>query len=358
MSSGKLRSLLSIVCLGLCASPAVWALEEYSQDFEALDAGNPDALALDSWLVAGLVFDEAANFKFFYGNFPAPNGGPSFSGLTTGQGGPPQGAQQLSVYSDYNCCTEGGENEGHFNGTDLVQSNVFQEQTVAADDVGKLYTFRFDGKAGDLAGSTTALGFIQTLDPDDGFATTNFVSVDTTDLPDTWGSYAVSLLIDDSLVGQILQFGFSSVTSNFEASQMVYDNVSFLAQQIGGTATQIDGNFAGCIERGNPPLTAAPPDGTGTWDCTAAGFLAEANAIVVTLITGTADCGSPGAVCDNIGATIDGLFGVRARCANLATGQQVSFGPLLGATSVDCTANGLLAEDGAPVSIQFVGLAE
>ena len=200
---------------------------EYTQDFESLDQASPFALSDDGWLIFGSVFDGNGNFKFGYGPFPAPNGFTGFSAIVTGEGGPDQGAQQLVVYNDYNCCLP---DHGHFNGTDRVTSSVFQQpftqgNPISADDVGKTLRFSFDAKRGDIAGSSTALAFIQTLDPA-SFFQTNFVSVDMTNLPaDTWDRYSISLTIDAGLVDQLLEFGFLSTASAFEPSSVLYDNI-------------------------------------------------------------------------------------------------------------------------------------
>jgi hypothetical protein len=133
--------------------------------------------------------------------------------------------------NDYNCCDP---SQGHRNGTDRVTSLVFQEpftlgNPISADDVGKTLEFSFDAKRGNIndpTGSSTALAFIQTVDPNAGFAQTNFVSVDMTNLPaGTWDRNSISLTIDAGLVGQYLEFGFLSTASNFEPSGVFYDNI-------------------------------------------------------------------------------------------------------------------------------------
>ncbi len=208
---------------GICA--------RYAQDFESLDQGSRTALRGDGWLIFGQVVDGSGGFKFDYGPFPAPNGVAAFCDLVTGEGGPDQGAQQLMVYSDYNCCDP---DQGHRNGTDRVTSLVFQQpftlgNEISEDDVGKNLKFSFDAKRGNIndpTGSSTALAFIQTVDPNAGFAQTNFVSVDMTNLPAvTWDRYSISLTIDAGLVGQLLDFGFLSTASNFDPSGVFYDNI-------------------------------------------------------------------------------------------------------------------------------------
>jgi hypothetical protein len=205
---------------------------EYTQDFESLDQASPSALSDDGWLIWGQVVDANGDFKFGYGPFPAPSGTGSFCAIAAGEGGPDQGAQQLVVYNDYNCCDP--PNQGHFNGTDRVTSLVFQEpftegNPISPDDVGKTFEFSFDAKRGginDPTGSSTAEAYIQTVDPNADFARTSFVSVDMTNLPaGTWDRYSVSVTIHPALAGQSLNFGFMTNASNFELSDVFYDNI-------------------------------------------------------------------------------------------------------------------------------------
>ncbi len=195
-------------------------LVNYSQDFESLVQADPAALTNDGWLVFANVFSpDHSTYYYGYGPFPAPNPGGGFSAIANGQGGPSQGNQHLSVYSDYN-------NGDHGNGNQ-IESNVFEQQTIGAADVGTTWVFQFDAKLGNLAGATTALAFIKTLDPNNGYALTHFPTLDMTATPSTWNTYTIALPIDASLVGQILQFGFANTATHYEGSGVFYDNVSF-----------------------------------------------------------------------------------------------------------------------------------
>ena len=219
----RAASALAATLLFLLPATSKADLLTYSQDFESLGAADPAALSGDGWVVFGNVFSPDHSVYYYgYGTFPAPNPGGGFSAIATGQGGAAQGAQQLSIYSDYN-------NADHANGN-LIESNVFKEQTVGAGDAGATWTFTFDGKLGNLGGSTTALAFIKTLNPAAGYATTNFITLDTTHFPNAWGTYSLSITIDPSLVGQILQFGFANTATHYEGSGMFYDNISFSRQ--------------------------------------------------------------------------------------------------------------------------------
>ena len=201
------------------------ALTSYAQNFETLIMADPAALTNDGWVVYGNVFTPTHTYLYGYGAFPAPNGGTAFCSIDAGQGGLGQGAQQLSVYSDYN-------NGDHANGN-LVESNVYHEQTVALADVGNMWTFQFDGKLGNLVSPSTALAFIKTLNPAAGYATTNFLNLDMTAAPATWNTYRISITIDASLVGQLLQFGFANTTTNYIGSGVFYDNITFAKEVTG-----------------------------------------------------------------------------------------------------------------------------
>jgi uncharacterized repeat protein (TIGR01451 family) len=198
-----------------------WAdVTPYSQDFEGLALPSPGALLGDDWLVFGNVYDAGGVYQYGYGPFPAPNDGAAFCAVVAGEGGPAQGNQQLSVYSDYN-------NTAHGNLDWVIETNVYKEQTIDASAVGKTVFFTFDAKLGNLEGGSEAEAFIKTLDPAAGWTTTNHVTVDTTGIPTTWGTYEIELTIDGGLVGQVLQFGFTTRASNYESSGIIYDNVNF-----------------------------------------------------------------------------------------------------------------------------------
>lgn len=213
---------LAAMLIALCIPGTGRAvLLNYSQDFEAMDRSDSAVLGNDGWLVFANVFDtDKTTFLYDYGVFPAPNGGAGFSSVTGGQGGPDQGAQQLTVFNDY-------ANTDHASGR-WIETLVYQEQTISSANAGTPLSFTFDAKQGYIAGDSTALAFIKTLDPDAGFAVTNNVWLDTTSLGSTWDSYSLSLLIpgDNSLDGQLLQFGFSTLASAYQSSDNFYDNIN------------------------------------------------------------------------------------------------------------------------------------
>lgn len=223
----KLRPITAFAAALLFAAPGIAhaALAAYTQNFENLVITSPTALSADGWVVYGNVYTPGNVYMYGYGPFPAPNGGNAFSDIDTGQGGATQGAQQLSIYSDYN-------NGDHANGN-TVESNVYREQTITAGDVNGYWIFQFDAKHGNLVAPSTAFAFIKTLNPAAGYATTNFKPMSTTNLSASWHTYEIGILITPDLVGQLLQFGFANRATGYVSSGIFYDNVVWYRPSVG-----------------------------------------------------------------------------------------------------------------------------
>lgn len=219
--------LFALLCLVPLAASAQTA---YLQDFEALMQVDGQ-LAGDGWLFFANVFDSGGGYLYGYGVFPAPNNIGNICDIVAGEGGPDQEMQQLVVYSDYG-------NGDHAVGN-LIETNVFQEWTLPAGAMGT-WTFNFDAKMGNLGGATTALAFIKTLDPNNGYAQTNFITADMTNTPATWTPYSLTIDIA-GLDGQILQIGFSSTATNYDPAGVFYDNVAFTPD---GTVANEDKSFS------------------------------------------------------------------------------------------------------------------
>lgn len=244
-----------LVAAFLCLIPLVSSaqLSSYGpQDFEAMSVSDRFALSDDGWVVYGNVYDPSMNYLYGYGPFDAPNSSAAgvqdaFSGLASGEGGAPQGLVQVNIFSDY-------QNADHNIGN-LIESNVYHEQTIGAGDVGSTWYFSFDAKLGTLAPPTTATGFLKTLDPNDGFATTNLITANMTYIPAIWRRYAISITIDSGLVGQLLQFGFSNTATNYNPSGIFYDNISFTqTSTLGAPETSVPGPGLRLSVLGNPAL--------------------------------------------------------------------------------------------------------
>lgn len=228
----------AIAVLATMPLNSIAAINSYSQNFETLNASDPSALANDGWSVAGTVFDQNNQFKFFYGLFFAPNNNAQFSALASGAAGASQGSQYLSVLSDYQCC---GPFDGHTNGVDIVESSVLREYVIDASDAGKTFRFSYDASTpnGINYGGSTAGAYMRTIDPSNGFIETNLVYRESTDLGQGaggWETRFIQLTVDASLVGQLLHVGFNNVSSNYGATEVYYDNIEFAAVPLPGGA--------------------------------------------------------------------------------------------------------------------------
>jgi hypothetical protein len=228
-TQGLCFGLVGALSLGMGAAASA-QLSAYNQTFEGLDRTSGTALADDGWDLFVTVFNNSDNsVAYTYGVFDAPNdiNNPNISVISDATAAPVD-QQGLAVFSDY-------QNGDHGNDRTL-EVNVFQEQSIGAGDIGETYRFSvvaapvLDGNGENVLNGTmsTTMAFIKTLDPNAGFATTNFITADTTALAP--GNTPIDLdiqLSDPLLAGQILQFGFVNTATNFEASGVNYDNVSF-----------------------------------------------------------------------------------------------------------------------------------
>ena len=275
MNNVKKLSLSTLaMAVALAYAPASSAaVSAYAQDFEALDASSPTALGPfgEGFTIFADVWGSGSGdatvgsdiFLYSYGPFAAPNGGPGFSSIAGGEGGVDQGAQYLNVYSDYNNVDQTAGGACGPTGCTL-NTSLINEQTIDAADVnGDTWTLTFDAKSpfqggifdgtaandngGDINNPQSASAFIKTLDPNAGYATTNDIRVDMTNVSnDGWASYSISLdLSDAALAGQLLQFGFNTVSTEYGDSGVYYDNICF-------------DPTGGCPGSPNPPAVPVP----------------------------------------------------------------------------------------------------
>jgi hypothetical protein len=149
---------------------------------------------------------------------------------------------------------------------------------------------------------------------------------------------------------------YINIHSDLFLSGEIRGQVEEAAPAITGTPSEIAFNFSGCVEQGNPPAVLVPVNpGETTYSCSAEGFSPTPGSIMITVARGPVVCG--GGACSNVGMEVTGFSPLSATCMNFNTGQSVTLGPLGGATSVDCSANGLTANQGNTVSIQVRGTA-
>ena len=214
----------------------------YFEDFESnttANQANADALSLSGWKAFGAVFDSGLNFKFQYGPFGSPNNptaavaSDGFAGIGSAEAGAGGSTQYLTTYSDYDCCSGP---EGHLNGTDIVDSSTFQEFMIGSADINRQVEFNFDAKlpsSGSLVFddvNSDATFYIRTIDPTTGNPIAESV-IDAGSLglsTSSWSNHSVFFDINDpAWVGDLIQFGITSRSSNSSGTEILLDNVSF-----------------------------------------------------------------------------------------------------------------------------------
>ena len=339
MNSLFKRTLLTAALSCLTTSMSWAQVNDYSQDFESMNAASATALSDDGWLVGANVFSPGGGYLYNYFAFPAPNGGPGFCAVATGEGGVDQGAQQMVVYNDYN-------NGDHGIGN-LIEANVFREQVITAADVDRAVIFRFDAKLGDLQPPTTATAFIKIINT----TTWNleaFEYIDMTNVSSTWNSYTASMTIDNSWVGNLFQIGFMNTATNYTPSGLVYDNLT-LSDDNGGVSPGVafcTGTSAPCPCGNNSTNGGGCANGTGEGNVLSASGSASVSAADLELSSANAIPSQPGLYFQGnnaINGGVGNVFGDGLRCAGGAVVRlQVRFSNGAGSssTSIDIGAKG------------------
>ena len=260
-SGGVFYDNINFDCNATC-SGAGPMITPWTDDFEAYNIADPAALNAD-YLVFGNVTGIAAPYG--YGPFPAPNNAnppPSaFSAIAAGEGDVPQGAQQLSVFPDF-------ENADHGTANSLLEALFYKEWTIGAANVGETWVFAYDAKLGNLVSPTTAEAFVKVLDPNNGFSETTKVAQDMTTTPVLWNGYTLQVTIDPSWVGQIIQIGASNASTAFTSGGIFYDNFCFrsdgtCAAAVDSDSDGVDDSVDNCTLKPNASQQDTDADGHG-----------------------------------------------------------------------------------------------
>ena len=217
---------LAALVVGASFTTAAMAISPFSQNFEAMNGADPAVLTNDGWRYYAAVFDVGGIFLYQYFGPDAPNGTNGFSSVAGGEGGVNQGNQYINIYSDYG--NQGAHTAGY-----RVDASVYQERLISAADLGLTFNFRFDYKAATSpfgpSGATTTAAFMKILDPSNNYATLLDPTLDTTAASTSvWSEGNIlSVTIDNSWTGKLLQFGFISKATNNQPSGVFYDNIVF-----------------------------------------------------------------------------------------------------------------------------------
>ncbi len=218
----QLAKIVVTFAMAALLSSSAFAAINFSDNFESYDLyvgpGNQGDIG-GGWLIFANVFGDfpgCSQYWYGYGPYPAPNKDTGFSNISAGATG-----QALNVFSDY-------DNADQNNGA-CIETSVFQERVFSAADVGT-YTFRFSTQAPNPLGTdVNTYGFIKVLDPNNNYNTDVFLTVSTV----SEGNKSLDIILDASADGKILQWGFSTVASNYLPSGRLYDNATFALKGIG-----------------------------------------------------------------------------------------------------------------------------
>jgi len=225
-SKRKIASLVATACIGF-SQVGHAALTDYSQGFESANVAG-DALIGDGFVIGNVV---DGGDGWFVGE-PAPNSGAGavngYAAFVSGEGDTAQGANQLSIFNDYN-----GWSPFTAAGDQTVQTFTYRDigGTAEAGDVGKTFRFSFDAKQGNIGGGNgtgTAFAFLKVLKSSDNSFNTLFEGqVDTTSIGSNWTGGFIDVTIDVGMVGELFQMGFSTTAVEWDPSGVFYDNLSF-----------------------------------------------------------------------------------------------------------------------------------
>jgi hypothetical protein len=219
------KYILTVAAAALMSSSAFAAID-FTDDFEGYTefTGTDISPLGGGWTAFATVFSDypgCSNFIYNYNNgspFPAPNKAGGFSNIVAGG----DTGQALNIFSDY-------DNRGAQLAPDCIQTSVFQETVFAAADAG-MYTFQFRTEVpGPLGSDVNTFGFVKLLDPNNGYIDVlGGLTVDTA----TAGVKSITVDLDATADGKILQWGFSTKSSNDDASGRWYDDVSFALEGV------------------------------------------------------------------------------------------------------------------------------
>ena len=111
--------------------------------------------------------------------------------------------------------------------------STFAQLDIAAGDIGQFVEFEFLFSDGDgqviTDPNSSAEAFLLTLDPNNGFATTNDIGFDLLTPPNPGGVNSGSIILplsDPALVGQILQFGLRNSAQDQQNPAVIVDNLT------------------------------------------------------------------------------------------------------------------------------------
>ena len=216
------KNSLTALALATAAAyaPVSNAALVYSNDFESFTTGDIAGFAIGNIVDGGAGWFVGAAAPGDYNN--------GYSAIVSGEGDVAQGAQQLSVFSDYNPWSPFGDGMSNITIQAFVTTDV---GAITQDMVGNTYSFDFDAKLGNVADdpASQAEAFIKVLKSSDGSFNelANNVFDSDADLTASWSGNSILLTVDQGMVGELLQLGFNNTATDYAGSGVFYDNLNF-----------------------------------------------------------------------------------------------------------------------------------
>ena len=191
----------------------------YEDDFESYSSSTEN---ISPWKAYVNRFQpDCSSFVGGYPVSPAPNG-ENISNISSGEAGQNGGDKYLNVFSNY------AEDQNSL----CLETSVYRE-FIINDSFEGSFSFSFDAKRpaeGNYAVSapSNAKAFIKKLDPNSGYATVEYISKDLTEISkENWSTHELTTQVDASVEqGYLFQFGYNNLTTSYNPSGVLYDNVS------------------------------------------------------------------------------------------------------------------------------------
>lgn len=214
------------ISAAIAYAPVSSAALAYSQDWEGNTAGDPGGVG-DGFVIGNINVTTGGQW---FAGLPAPTGVNAWADFVD-EGGAAQGNTQLSAYTDYN-------NPALASGDNVIGFLYKDLGTITNDMVGNTYTFSFDAKLGNILtgpnGAGDANAYITILEQTAGFGTMFNDEFNYTGLPgdSSWGGGSIDVTILPAFEGELLQIGFSTETTGFQDTGIIYDNLNFDAAAV------------------------------------------------------------------------------------------------------------------------------
>ena len=205
---------LAVALVGLFATTNSNATVLFSDNFEARGATGATSIG-GGWNMNKEVF--TASGAYAGGYYPNPPGTFGPNAILTGQGGAGQGTYSGKLYPDFDGWW------GDWTNNKIVKTSLLFNKTLTAEDIAPgVIQMDFDFKTLPIGPNASVIAFAKLLNSD--FSQTWYTQTLTLSSAD-WSSGSTWLTFNGTQVGANAQFGFTTISSNYEAATVFMDNV-------------------------------------------------------------------------------------------------------------------------------------